>query len=108
MRTLFITTDAIGAATLLCFAMHGPIAHHMGYDSLVWKSFSVIARILLLIIPCVLAIHFVYSDRQHILRLERDYRLQDVSTIFLMGMWILLVAGSLVISWIVSVSKGLD
>jgi hypothetical protein len=108
MRTMFIAMDAISAAVLLCFAMRGPIAHHMGYDSLAWKSFSVLARSLLLIIPAVLAIYFICSDRQRILRFERNNRLQDVSSMFLMGMWMLLAAGFLMVSWIVSVSKGLD
>ena len=108
MRTMFIATDAIGVAVLFCFALRGPIAHHLGYDSLLWKSFSVLARSLLFIIPCVLAIYFICSDRQRTLRFERKNRLQDVSAMFLMGMWMLLAAGFLMVSWIVSVSKGLD
>jgi len=108
MRALFIAADAISVAVLVCFAARGPIAQHLGYDSVAWRSFSILSRSLLLIIPGVLAIYFVFSDRDRVLRFERTTRFHDVSAIFLMGMWSLLVVGFLFVSWIVSVSKGLD
>jgi len=108
IRALFIASNVMCLAVLLCFAMRDPIAHHWGYESAVWRSCSVLARSLLLIIPVVLGIYFACSDRKRVLTFHPTNRMQDASAMFLMGFWMLLAVGFLLISWVVKVSTALD
>lgn len=85
MRPLFIASDAMCVVVVLCVAMRRPLASRFGYDSLIWLSCSISARLLLVTIPVVVAAYFIGSDRARVLTFQRANRLQDASSMFLMG-----------------------
>lgn len=108
IRSLFIATDMMCMAMLLCVAIRRQIIHQFGYDSLIWCSVSVFAHSLIFVIPTVLVLYFVGTDRARVLSFQHNNRFNDASTMFLIAFWMMLASGFLFMSWAVSVSKGLD